>query len=146
MKTFLPAVLSVALFVGAIAFATAPTTRNVEYADQQQFTGGIKVGKTASTTKVAKITRCSMDHRFGALTNDGGTYACATSSWGATCTGAAVGDECSIGYKLPVPVNLEARTYQCYVSAADTVVVRACGAAGANATTDAGFNFTVFGR
>lgn len=116
------------LFTAAVLFAVAAVaapfaidevTRNMK--------GGFFAGSAAAATSTNKVTRT-----LGACATI--DFATATivcrDSTGITVTGAAVGDPCFVG----MPATLTAGgtglhdTFSCYVSAADTVKVRACAA------------------
>lgn len=103
-----------------------------------------------SVTSAQKLTRapgCDLDYDFPALGPDGKVGGGA-STWAKTCTGAQMGDACSVGSKayadggVPVDVLLN-----CFVTAPDTVVVHAhslVNDAGELNPVDAGYHVRLF--
>lgn len=101
-------------------------------------------------TAAEKLTRapgCDLDYDFPALGPDGKVGGGA-STWAKTCTGARVGDACTVGSNayadggVPVDVLLN-----CLVTATDTVVVHAhslVNDAGVLNPVDAGYHVRLF--
>lgn len=117
------------------------------------FQGGIWVlpkSLNAQTTTAQKLTRapgCDLDYDFPALGPDGKVGGGA-STWAKTCTGAQMGDTCTVGAKayadggVPLDVLLS-----CFVTAPDTVVVHAhslVNDAGVLNPVDAGYHVRLF--
>lgn len=144
---------SVVLLAIAIAGVASAAAFVQVVAQTAWFQNGIWVlpkSLNAQTTTAQKLTRapgCDLDYDFPALGPDGKVGGGA-STWAKTCTGAQMGDACSVGSKayadggVPVDVLLN-----CFVTAPDTVVVHAhslVNDAGVLNPVDAGYHVRLF--
>lgn len=120
MKRLLGPLAFTIAFVCASAAIAAPYAM-ISFA--QWFKGGVYVGLLANASTNNKLTKSVAS---GAITYDCAdtlTATCTDSS-GQTVTGAAVGDTCEIGPNATA--GALSGTWTCYVSAANTVVIKFC--------------------
>ena len=141
--------LGLALFAGlALAVSTAIQSQPTA------FTGGLWVGSTASKTATNRVTNLVS----GSIAWDVPPLAAntCTDSTTVTVTGAAVGDPCKVGVTWALlNTAIDAGTgnlnngdagstmFECFVTVANTAVVRACSHAAVQDPSDAGFRVWV---
>lgn len=95
-------------------------------------------GVRSSTHKVTNALAGSIDYDFASA-----TIVC-NDSPAITVTGAAVGDPCFVGLATPTGGTFTANSnFTCYVSEANTVLVRHCPAGTAANPADAGYNVRI---
>ena len=106
------------LFLAGFALAQGNTV-NMDFSPRGLVAGFYsgRAGLASSTHRVTNMLAGSITHDFASS-----TITCLDSS-AITVTGAAVGDPCIVG---PPAAPIANSSYSCYVSAADTVLVRFC--------------------
>lgn len=133
------------------AFAvTEPIVELVSSTRPTWFQSGLYIAPASSfplsttANKVTKMLGGSIDYDFATSTTT------CLESPAVTVTGAAVGDPCFVGFPLIVAGGGTAdggnglqATFQCRVSAANTVLVRHCAVGTADDPPDAGYNVRV---
>lgn len=103
------------VLLASVAFAAAAATRILNL----HVLNSLLIGSSTSTDAITKSLSASATIDFSSVTTT------CTDSSGITVTGAVAGDVCSVGAPAAATANLN---FTCYVSAADTVKVRACAA------------------
>lgn len=150
-------VLAVLLSAGAGWAIAEGVTREV--ADKpRHFPKGIYIGADSqrviadTENKIGVTCGGKIDYVFPALSNDGGSIACAVSPYTVACEGAQVGDPCFAGSGYGQTQVLDnhpnawaADRFDCFVLDAGVVTLRRCGGQSAPALADAGYLVRVIG-
>lgn len=136
LKRYAP-VLAVALVAAiAVPVVVQAAPDNIDRAVRAVW-GGLQIGKTG--------TKIDDSYAVSAVTLDIASVAavtCLDTTLGTAVTGAAVGDVCVLGLPASPQANLG---FSCFVSAADTVKIRACNpTAGALDPASAAYSVRVF--
>ena len=134
MKTRAPLAL---VLLASLAFAATAFT----YRHNVLVAGKTMLGTQVETNLISRSAAGSLDFNFAAKTIE------CEDSWGVGLVGALVGDSCHVG--VPAFDTTDAgnglnHLFDCYVSDAGEVKIRACAVGTADDPPDAGYTFRTF--